>query len=147
MGKNDDDTTVTGKGNCTEQLVRQLPSIKFDVVNKSGHEVISDKIATEERATILRKSISASVLNTVLAKTNIPLISTLVVSDRDYYLEMGRSLGIYTCRIHVHTMQKRSVSSHFVVNNISEVKNVMNELNGVSFTSVMESVGIDNGDV
>ena len=84
-----------------EQLVRKLSDIKFDVVNKSGHEALSDKIATEERATIKRKSISASVLKTILAKTNIPPISTLVVSDRDDYLEIGRILGMSTCRIHV----------------------------------------------
>jgi len=147
LGKNDDDTTVAGEGNRMEQLVRQLPKIKFDVVIKSGDEAISDKIATEERETITRKSISASVLNTVLAKTNIPPISTLVVSDKDDYLEMGRSLGMYTCRIHVPNTRKGSASSHFVVNDISEVKTVVNELNGVSFTSVMGSVGIDYGGV
>ena len=63
-------------------------------------------------------------------------ISILVVSDRDDYLRSARDLGIYTCRVRKKNMPRGNVTTNYTVEDVKEVEDVVNELNGISFNTV-----------
>ncbi len=120
MSKDESDTMKR----AMEDLTKQLPNIKFDLmVEGSLDGSDSDGVATK---------LLKCVTNDVEAEP----ISTLVVSDRDNYLRSARDLGMYTCRVRRKNAPRGNVTTNYNTEDVSEVQDVVNKLNGISYNTV-----------
>lgn len=61
----------------------------------------------------------------------------LLVSDRDPYLRVARDMGMSICRIRPKNARRGSISAHYNVQTVGEVQDVVNEINGISFNTVV----------
>jgi hypothetical protein len=61
----------------------------------------------------------------------------LFVSDQDAFLKEAHDLGMITCRIRPLNARRGNVSCHYTVENVLEVLDVINELAGISFNTVL----------
>jgi methionine salvage enolase-phosphatase E1 len=81
--------------------------------------------------------------NNVIAKSlksfNLDPTNVLLVSDRDDYLRAGKDCGMVTCRIRPLNAPRGNISTHYSVPLVPEVKDVINEINGISFNAVLKS--------
>lgn len=109
-----------------EDITRQLPDVRFDLLLE-GEKSNEDKDG-ENTATNLLKKVSTGV------KTD--PIAILVVSDRDDYLRHARDMGMFTCRVRRRNAPRGNVTTNYTAQNISDVQDVVNELNGISFNTV-----------
>ena len=126
---NTNEEAIEAAGKRMDDLQTQLPQINFDLLVKDGHLSSGD------------------ILSNILAKANVASGSTLVVSDRDDYLREAKERGFYTCRIRPKNAPRGNVTTTFTVADIKGVEEVINELNGISFSTVFAGVGINHGGV
>mmetsp|Transcript_14586 Transcript_14586/g.16966 ORF Transcript_14586/g.16966 Transcript_14586/m.16966 type:complete len:376 (-) Transcript_14586:2396-3523(-) len=120
--KSSDDKLKTKQG--MEDLVKQLPKVKFSLLVHG----LNDENNNFDTAD--------SILNHVILKISAKPLSTLVVSDRDDVLGAARDKGMYTCRIRRKNAPRGNITASYTVEDISEVQDVVNGLNGLSFNTV-----------
>lgn len=111
--------------NSMEQLAKQLPQVKFSVLGLDD----SDHTKSENAGEILKY---------VTAKMEARPISTIVVSDRDDYLGSAKDLGMFTCRVRKANAPRGNVTTSYTVEDIKEVQDVVNDLNGISYNTVFK---------
>ncbi len=104
-----------------ELLAKQLPHVTFNVLG------LDEGIMYNKAEDILRH---------VSNRMEVPALSTIVVSDREDYLGAARNLGMFTCRIRSLNAPRGNVSTSYTVEDIQSVKDVVNELNGISYNTV-----------
>jgi len=114
------------EGERMNNFTKQLPGIKFHLLIKGLED---DNIP-------IGKSTDA-VLGQILASIVIPPVSTLVVSDRDDYLLAAKNRGMFTCRVRRKNKPRGNVTTSYTVADIDEIEDVINEVNGVSFNTVL----------
>ena len=107
-------------GKDMESLTRQLPNVKF-------HSLIKDD--DKDANDILVKLMSKL--------DGLPELGVLVVSDRDDYLSSARKQGMYTCRVRPKNARRGNCTTDYTVEKIAEVEQIVNEINGISFNSVL----------
>jgi len=111
-----------------EDLTRQLPNVKFDLLLEGSRHagVTNDDVAKE----ILKK---------VTDELGSEPISTLVISDRDGYLRSARDIGMFTCRVRRKNAPRGNVTTNYNAEDVSEVEEVVNDLNGISYNAVFSN--------
>ena len=125
----DEDVEQTSKE--MSDLAKQLPHVNFDVTIPDGRRRgVADKSNVDA---------AVDVLNTVSTKLDgVQPIKLVVVSDRDDYLMAARDKGMYTCRVRPANKRRASFTVNYDVDEISDVQDVINEINGISFNSVLK---------
>lgn len=103
-----------------QALQRQLPEVVWDALVTDG---------TENAPNLLEQALVG------LEKP--PAAATLLVSRRDEYLRAAREAGWMTCRIRPKNAPRGNVSTHFTVESIPDVKQVLDEINGISYAAVL----------
>jgi hypothetical protein len=106
-------------------FAKQLPNIKFDLMIKGLSGNVSSSSPSE-----------SIILDKIISELSVPQISTLVVSDRDDYLRSARDKGMFTCRVRQKNQPRGNVTTNYNVEDLSEVEEVLNEVNGISFNTV-----------
>ena len=125
----DEDVEQTSKE--MSDLAKQLPHVNFDVAIPDGRR---RGVADEPNV-----DAAVDVLNTVSTKLDgVQPIKLVVVSDRDDYLMAARDKGMYTCRVRPANKRRASFTVNYDVDEISDVQDVINEINGISFNSVLK---------
>lgn len=114
------------EGERMNNFTKQLPGIKFDLLVKG----------LEDNNQPIVKSTDA-ILGHALASTVVPPGSTLVVSDRDDYLLAAKSRGMFTCRVRRKNTPRGNVTTSYSVTDIGDIEDIVNEVNGISFNTVL----------
>eukprot|EP00815_Leptocylindrus_aporus_P010078 CAMPEP_0116050628 /NCGR_PEP_ID=MMETSP0322-20121206/498_1 /TAXON_ID=163516 /ORGANISM="Leptocylindrus danicus var. apora, Strain B651" /LENGTH=370 /DNA_ID=CAMNT_0003533223 /DNA_START=114 /DNA_END=1227 /DNA_ORIENTATION=- len=104
-----------------ESLVKQLPNVRF-------HYLAKDLTLTEEE--LLQNTYESF-------KNEFNDLAVLVVSDKDSYLRAARKRGMYSCRVRRKNSPRGNCTTDFTVEDISNVEQVVNEINGISFNAVL----------
>lgn len=60
----------------------------------------------------------------------------LIVSNKDNYLKAAKDLGCISCRIHQPGTPRGNVSAQYTVESIPDVRTVVDEMNGISFSAL-----------
>ena len=112
-------------------LTRQLPNVQFDLCISEGRRRGDDPSVANENA-------AHDILEYVTTEKNdISPIQYAVVSDRDDYLRSARERGMFTIRIRPKNTRRGDVTASYSVENVSEVQEIINEINGISFNSAL----------
>jgi len=105
-------------------LSKQLPQIQFASM-VSGPP------------TVLRSA--EKVIDAVVDSLAILPSSTLLVSDSDALLRTGKEVGMFTCRVRPPNARRGDVTAHYTVEDVEGVHDIINEINGISFKTVLSS--------
>eukprot|EP00980_Cylindrotheca_fusiformis_P019148 scaffold6486_cov96-Cylindrotheca_fusiformis.AAC.12 len=107
-----------------EALKRQLKGIVIDCIVD----------LKEEDSGNLQTSIEKNLIHPLDVHPN----ATLLVTDRDDYLKAAKDAGMLTCRIQKKKNARRgNITAHYNTPSIPDVKEVVNEINGISFNAVL----------
>jgi hypothetical protein len=109
------------EGERMEDMKKQLFDVAFDLLVKDG--------------TLGAKMVIAKSLESL----NLDPSNVLLVSDRDDYLRAAKDCGMVTCRIRPLNAPRGNISTNHSVPSVPEVKDVVNEINGISFNNVFQS--------
>ena len=61
------------------------------------------------------------------------------MSDQDNLLKAARDSGMITCRIRPKNARRGNISAHYTVEDVLQVQDVVNEMNGISFNAVLNA--------
>lgn len=75
--------------------------------------------------------------NGILKELDIEPNKVLLVSQRESYLRVGGDMGMNICRIRPKNGRRGSITAHYTVETIGEIQDVVNEINGISFNTVL----------
>jgi beta-phosphoglucomutase-like phosphatase (HAD superfamily) len=137
---------VSGSGSLLQYLT--LRSIKICLVprpsqeiNKEEQEEMEDfkKQLRDVVIDLLVKDGSQSVTNILkgtLDSLQIDPTRVLLVSDREDYMRAAKEAGMTVCHIRPSNARRGNFSPHYVVPSVAEVKNVVDEINGISFNAI-----------
>jgi len=118
-------------------FTKQLPKISFDLLLTNNNTNNKDNTATDTILTKLTNELSSLNNNTDNTDTNDAII---IISDRDDYLRSANEMGMTTCRVRPTLNAPRgNITAHYQVTDIADVQDVINEINGISFNSVLSS--------
>lgn len=106
-----------------EQLAKQLPQVKFSLLG----------LDKEDSANINE---AGQILEYILNGMKAEPLSTIVVSDRDSILGSAKEIGMYTCRVRKKNEPRGNITTSYTVEDVKEVEDVVNELNGISYNAV-----------
>ncbi len=110
----------TEEGDRMEQMKAQLNDVNFHSLIKTGSD-------------------AEQVLQTALRDLDLDSpLRILVVSDRDEYIRVAKESGLVTCRIIPPNARRGNVSAHYSVSSVPDVKDVVDEINGISFNAVLQ---------
>lgn len=107
--------------NSMEALKRQLKNVVIDCIVKL------------EDQDNLQKALEKNLIDSLGVHPN----AILVVTDRDDYLKAAKDLGMLTCRLQKKNARRGNVTAHYNISSIPDVKEVVNEINGISFNAVL----------
>ena len=114
------DSTEAEEGDRMEQMKNQLNDVNFHSLIKTGSDAED----------VLQSAMRALALDSPLR--------ILVVSDRDEYTRAAKESGLVTCRISPPNARRGNVSAHYSVPSVPKVKDVVDEINGISFNAVLQ---------
>jgi len=126
-----DEGRVCAEGGRMDDLVRQLPKVRFDALLKGEASDASAEAA----------------LSRCEGEMDVPSSETMVVSDREDYLRSAKEHGMFTCRVRPPNAPRGNVSTSYTVSSVSEVEEALNDMSGISYNTVFSSVGINHGGV
>ena len=139
---------MTGTGSLLQYLSQR--SMKLCLLPKPCDEVDEEE---GRRMEDFKKQLSDVVLDLLVkdGSMNIPKILdvplhefefdptlVLVVSDSDDYIRAAKEKGMVTCRIRPANARRGNVSAHYMVESVPDVRNVVDEINGISFNAVLK---------
>eukprot|EP00535_Pseudo-nitzschia_heimii_P011483 CAMPEP_0197193188 /NCGR_PEP_ID=MMETSP1423-20130617/26657_1 /TAXON_ID=476441 /ORGANISM="Pseudo-nitzschia heimii, Strain UNC1101" /LENGTH=376 /DNA_ID=CAMNT_0042646305 /DNA_START=146 /DNA_END=1272 /DNA_ORIENTATION=+ len=108
-----------------EDFKAQLKNVVIDnIIPKFGK-----RDGNEEIEDALRKGI----LNEFDVHPN----KVLLVSDRDQYLRIARDMGMSICKVQGKNARRGNITAHHTVQTVGQVKDVVNEINGISFNTLL----------
>ena len=104
-----------------DALQQQLQDITFHYLHKgnqlkNGTEIIS-KCVTELK----------------IGNAN----SIVMVSDKDQYIKAAKDVGMVTIRVCPPNSRRGNVSAHYTVQTVPETQDIINQINGISFNTVL----------
>eukprot|EP00533_Pseudo-nitzschia_delicatissima_P008338 CAMPEP_0116087670 /NCGR_PEP_ID=MMETSP0327-20121206/5481_1 /TAXON_ID=44447 /ORGANISM="Pseudo-nitzschia delicatissima, Strain B596" /LENGTH=358 /DNA_ID=CAMNT_0003578741 /DNA_START=39 /DNA_END=1115 /DNA_ORIENTATION=+ len=73
----------------------------------------------------------------ILKELDVDPNKVLLVSQREPYLRVGRDMGMNICRIRPKNGRRGSITAHYTVESVGEIQDVVNEINGISFNTVL----------
>lgn len=129
-------TAATTKSNDEENIPR-MEDLKAQLKN-----VIIDKIVPKFENEGNNKATSEDVIEAafqkeILRDLDLDPSKVLVVSDRDPYLRVAREMGMMLCRLQAKNARRGSITAHYTVPGLGDVQEVLNEINGISFNTVL----------
>jgi hypothetical protein len=68
-----------------------------------------------------------------------PPSSAMLVSSREEHLRAAKEEGWVTCRVRPKNAPRGNVSTHYTVEAVPDVRQVVDEINGISYSAVMSS--------
>ena len=107
-----------------QDLATQLKDVVIDVTVPS--------LADKNGSTIVE-----SLKRNVLQEFNLDPGAVLLVSDRDDYLRAAKEMGMLTCRLQPKNARRGNITAHYTSPSVEEVQEVVNEINGISFNTVL----------
>jgi hypothetical protein len=123
--KKDNDTART-EAQRMEDFERQLQSTGV-VISLSMKDADPDKVSQTIQTTLQKLDLQDNP------------IAALLVSDRDEYIRAAKEAGMVTCRIRPPNARLGNVSAHYMVPSIPQVKDVVDEINGISFNAFLKA--------
>jgi len=121
-------------------LTVQLPEVDFHllVTGLIDQSKISGVVADHNNITDQSYDPESpeAVIKYVSDKVEIPPLATLVVSDRDDYLRVAKENKMFTCRVRKKNSPTGNVTTNYNVEKLVEIKDVINDINGISFSAV-----------
>lgn len=125
--QSDDDVKQTLRE--MEDLTKQLPHVNFDLLLPDGRR----------RRGRPDENSAEDVVDKVLSKMeDVTPLKFVVVSDREDYLKAARDNGMFTCRIRPNNKRRGNITTNYNVENLSDVQDVINDINGISFNSALK---------
>ena len=118
-----------------QELTRQLPYVKFDVLLPSVTEM-DQQCETDQG---LKQAPEILIQRLLQEHHETPSTKILVISDQDAYLRQARDCGMLTCRIRPTNAPRGNVTTSYTVESMSEVQNAVNDLIGISYNTVFSS--------
>lgn len=115
----------------TEQKEQQHSSMEG--LKRQLKDVVIDCAVRLDDINDLQKSLKKNLLDPINVHPN----AILVVTDRDDYLQAAKELGMLTCRIQKPNARRGNITAHFNTKSVPDVKEVVNEINGISFNAVL----------
>jgi hypothetical protein len=100
--------------------------VKFDAVLKQDGSYTANKLVQETLAKLL------------VDDSGTTPDRCLWVSDRDDCLRAAKEAGLLTARIRPKNARRGNVSAHYTVESVPEVQTIINEINGISFNTVLQ---------
>lgn len=116
----EEDDSDESVGKRMKEFEKQLPNVFFDLLIDKGDNALY-------------------ILKLMLKKLEMDPVATIVVSDRDDYLRAAKDTGMVTCRVRPMNAKRGSVTAHYNVETISEVQDVVNQINGISFQATLSN--------
>ena len=104
-----------------QALKRQLKDVVIDCVVKLKEE----------------DGLEANLQSELLDPLDLHPNSVLIVTDRDDYLKAAKELGMLTCRLQKKNQRRGNITAHFNTPSVPDVQEIVNEINGISFNSVL----------
>lgn len=122
-------TTTLNESQRIENFCNQVrDKVKFDAVSQGSYTTAEQLVA----ATV------AQLLGTsTTTATTITPDRCLWVSDRDDCLRAAKEAGLLTARIRPGNARRGNVTAHYTVHAVPDVQTVINEINGISFNTVL----------
>ena len=110
-----------------EDFKAQLKNV---IIDKIIPKFDDDDVDNDDRIeNVLRKGI--------LNELDIDPNRVLLVSDRDPYLRAARDMGMNICKLQVKNARRGNITPHYTVETVGEVQEIVNEINGISFNTVL----------
>jgi hypothetical protein len=100
-----------------KEFSRQLAHVSFDLLIEKGDE-------------------ATDILKLMMKKLEVDPIATIIVSDRDDYLQAAKDEGMVACRVRPTNGKRGNVSAHYNAESVGQVEDVVNEINGISFQAL-----------
>ena len=117
-----------------DRSIREEQQESMQELSRQLKDVIVDSVVRFDKE---EDSLSLALQKGVLDELDLNPNSVLVVTDQDDYLKAARDLGMITCRIQPKNSRRGNVTAHYTTPSIPEVQEVVNEINGISFNSVL----------
>ena len=125
------DAARTAEGQDMKEFDRQLKEVVIDRF-VTPHEAVQTE--TGERR------LASDLIQDVLA--GLELVTSpercMMVSDQEDYLRAAKDAGMVTCRIRPHNAPRGNVSVHYMIPTLSELRQVIDSINGVSFNAALK---------
>jgi hypothetical protein len=124
------------------QFRHQLPpSIKFhycghakNAMDQNGED--RSKILATLETSLINRDASAIVGEILASFDDIKGRHIMFVTDRDDYIRAAKEANMTTCRLRVKPNAPRgNTSPHYTITSISEVRDIVDEMNGISYTT------------
>jgi hypothetical protein len=129
---------ATSVGMDDDEICPQEESMQ-DLAHQLKKDVIVDIIVprtkedTEDSYMASKRSLQKNVLDVL----GIQPKKVLLVTNKDFYLKAGRDLGMLTCRLQPKNSRRGNITTHYTVPSAVEVRDVVDEINGISFNAVL----------
>jgi hypothetical protein len=125
-----------------------LPNPKFigDVDQQNNEQGLMKELQTQLKDVVIDvivpglnsgDAIVSSLQTNVLNEFSMDPHRVLLVSDRDDYLRAGKELGMLVCRLQPKNARRGNVTTHYTSQSVEDVQEVVNEINGISFNTVL----------
>jgi len=111
-----------------EDFKSQLKNVIIDNIVPKFDET-NNSISDDRIETAMKKGI--------VTELDIDPNNILVVSDRESYLKVARDMGMNICRLRPKNARRGNITAHYTVETVAEVQDVVNEINGISFNTVL----------
>ena len=124
-------------------LQQMKDKVVFAVVVPQDGTLTVDRLAERAIQEVLLLKASSSADTTTTASATTSPTETLApdrcvwVSDRDDCLRAAREAGLMTVRIRPPNARRGQVSAHYTVESVPDTQQVINEINGISFKTVL----------
>jgi hypothetical protein len=119
-------TTVEGESKTMQNFKDQLPNIVIDKI-----------ISKFEDDGDISNGIEGALRSGIVDEFELDPTKVLLVSKSDPYLKAARDMGMNICRVRPKNARLGSITPHYTVQTIGEVQDVVNEINGISFNTVL----------
>jgi hypothetical protein len=73
----------------------------------------------------------------ILDELDVDPNKVLLVSKRDPYLRVARDMGMSICRLQPKNARRGNITAHYTVQSLEELQDIVNEINGISFNTVL----------
>jgi hypothetical protein len=105
-----------------KDFTKQLSLVSFDLLIEKGENVVD-------------------ILKELQHEFGIDPVATMVVSDKDDYLKAAKDEGMISCRIRPKNARRGNISAHYNVETVAQVQDVVNEINGISYSATRATAG------
>ena len=133
------------EGRRMDDFLKQMKyKVEFAAVIRQDGTLTGEKLVQKAVNEMLQSSSnndnndSSNKENAVQTLSTIAPDRCLWVSDRDDCLRAAKAAGLVTVRVRPANAPRGNVSAHYTVESVPETQTVINEINGISFSTVLQ---------